>query len=266
MLDNYDSLVDVVIPTYNDSKLVLLAIISALEQGPVVREIFVVDDGSSPKIVSELSDFIDKQDNVSLVLSERYSNPGIIRNIGLRKATAKYVAFLDSDDTWIKDSLLQRVIILEKLNKKFVCSNAYKINANVKTPYFLVTKRSRTSTINLIRGNAVITSTVVVRRDAFIHQGGFPEEYAFRGVEDYLAWLRFSLFSELHYLNEFCAEYMINESGLSQSSTRDGSIFALMGFYADLGFKSHVTVKEYLAKVFYRFLIHRRIYQLGNPK
>jgi len=88
--------VAVVIPIYNRADLVAEAVQSALAQGPMVREILVVDDGSTDG-TSERVRQIDEP-RVQLI-SQPNRGPAAARNTGWRATTADWIMFLDSDDT-----------------------------------------------------------------------------------------------------------------------------------------------------------------------
>jgi len=97
-----DYTISCIIPTYNRAHLVCDAIDSALAQTYPCHEIIVVDDGST--------------DNTQQVLAERYGkkiryiwqeNQGVsaARNRGIEAATGEWLAFLDSDDIWLRQKL-----------------------------------------------------------------------------------------------------------------------------------------------------------------
>lgn len=88
----------VVIPLYNKEKFIVRAVESALSQGPAVREVIVVDDGSTdsgPALATAIRD-----DRVRLIQQE---NRGVsaARNAGIEAASGEFLAFLDADDAWL---------------------------------------------------------------------------------------------------------------------------------------------------------------------
>lgn len=104
--------VSVVIPTYNRADYVVGAIESAVEQSRPPAEVIVVDDGSTdrtPELLSSMSD---------PVRYVRQENAGVsaARNRGVREATGRWVAFLDSDDRWHADKLECQVTALETVD------------------------------------------------------------------------------------------------------------------------------------------------------
>ena len=223
-------LVDVIIPTYGDSPLLLQAVKSALAQGECVKSVIVVDDGSPPETVARISLELASLEKVMFISAPRYSNPAIIRNIGIKQATGRYLGFLDSDDFWLPGKLDAQISLGESKSIKFICTNALKVSEGGKQKYFDTGSNAKLRTHNLIRGNRVITSTVLVDREEFIKMGLFPEDYSVRGVEDYLAWLKLSLLTDAYYLNLITTEYLINPSGISQNSRSDHAIHALTSF------------------------------------
>jgi glycosyltransferase involved in cell wall biosynthesis len=100
--------VSVVIPTYNRAAIVTEAIDSALAAARPGDEVLVVDDGSADDTAARVRAY---GDPVRLVASE-HVGPGAARNRGIREARHPLVAFLDSDDVWMKDKLeLQRAVM-----------------------------------------------------------------------------------------------------------------------------------------------------------
>jgi glycosyltransferase involved in cell wall biosynthesis len=227
-------LVDVIIPTYGESPFLINAINSALDQGEVVKNIIVIDDGSSPQIVMKHKRQLESIEKVKLIFAEKHQNPAVMRNIGIMNSSAKYLAFLDSDDVWLAGKIESQLRLAEQLPSKFICSNAIRIENGIRTNYFSDNKNNKIGTFKLVYGNGVINSTVLVDRDLFTHFAGFPEAYSVRGVEDYLSWLKISLTTEIHYMNEVTTEYLINPEGISQSSNTDNAIHALAAFYQHL--------------------------------
>lgn len=93
--------VSVVIPTFNRAQCVREAIESVLSQSIRPDEIIVVDDGSTDHTADVLSEF---GDTITVV---RQPNRGVseARNAGVRHAKGEWIAFLDSDDVWLRDRM-----------------------------------------------------------------------------------------------------------------------------------------------------------------
>ena len=96
--------ISVIVPIYNVEKYLKQCLDSVLNQSLKEIEIILVDDGSTDKSKEIISDCENKFPNV---ISIRLQNKGVsvARNIGLKKATGKYVLYLDSDD-FLEDECL----------------------------------------------------------------------------------------------------------------------------------------------------------------
>lgn len=95
-------LVTVVIPAYNAKHFIAQTVESVLSQDYPHLEVFVIDDGSSDGTAAIAGAAKDRRLRVA-----SFPNGGLptARNRGLDMAAGKYVAFLDSDDTWSKGKL-----------------------------------------------------------------------------------------------------------------------------------------------------------------
>jgi glycosyltransferase involved in cell wall biosynthesis len=101
----------VVIPLFNRADTITPVIQSVLEQSWQDFEIIVVDDGSSdnPKPV------IDRLADRRITYTHQTNGGGSkARNTGMQAAKGRYIAFLDSDDFFLKDHLKNAKALLEK--------------------------------------------------------------------------------------------------------------------------------------------------------
>jgi glycosyltransferase involved in cell wall biosynthesis len=148
--------------------------------------------------------------------------PAVPRNIGIKNSKGKYLAFLDSDDSW-KSTKLKKSLEFLNLGYDFVYHDlqvkslkfVIKFNFNL---IFLIFFFHRFSIYNklLLFGNKIPNSSVVVRADLMKKIGGFNESKQVVAMEDYLAWLKLSLITcKFKKINEALGFYYIANDNLS---------------------------------------------------
>ena len=101
-------IVSVVIPVFNRREALRRAVLSVLLQSFEDYELIVVDDGSTEPVADVIAD----QPRVRLLRHRTNSGAAAARNTGAREATAKYIAFLDSDDAWHPEKLARQVAFM----------------------------------------------------------------------------------------------------------------------------------------------------------
>ena len=106
---NTDPCVSVVIPTFNRAGWLSKAIDSVLNQSYENIEILVIDDGSTDDTKLVLMPYMDK----IRYLTTDHKGAAHARNTGMRAATGKYIAFLDSDDAYLPYKLAIQVPFIE---------------------------------------------------------------------------------------------------------------------------------------------------------
>ena len=105
--------VSVIIPAYNAGLHIANAINSVLAQNYSKDiEIFVIDDGSTDNTASVVADMSREHKQIIYLPNARKKGPSGARNTGLLKANGTYVAFLDADDLWLPDHLIQGINFL----------------------------------------------------------------------------------------------------------------------------------------------------------
>lgn len=93
----------IITPTYNRGPLLARAIESVLQQSFLDFELIIVDDASTdqtPQIISSYSD-----SRIKYIRNNKNLERGASRNIGIEKASGRFICFLDSDDRYEKHHL-----------------------------------------------------------------------------------------------------------------------------------------------------------------
>ena len=104
-----ENLVSVIVPTYNRAHLLPAALESALGQSHPHVEVVVIDDGSTDNTKQVVEPFLDR----IIYLETENGGPAHARNIGMRAASGRYLAFLDSDDLYLPGKLALQVAFME---------------------------------------------------------------------------------------------------------------------------------------------------------
>jgi glycosyltransferase involved in cell wall biosynthesis len=102
-------LISVVIPTHNRAEMVSGAIESVRVQTYGNVEIIVVDDCSTDDTDASVRQLLEEEPRLRLISHETIEGAQAARNTGIRAATGRWLAFLDSDDTYLPDSLERRL-------------------------------------------------------------------------------------------------------------------------------------------------------------
>lgn len=95
----------VIIPVYNAERTLSRCMNSVLQQTLTSLEVILVDDGSTDQSLSICNMYVQKDPRVH-VIHQKNSGPLAARIAGCRKATGKYISFVDSDD-WIERNMCE---------------------------------------------------------------------------------------------------------------------------------------------------------------
>src|SRR5258706_15051131 len=103
-------LVSVILPVYNGEGGGGRAVESVLAQTYPAIELIVIDDGSTDGTRAVLERFGSRV----TVLAQPHAGAYAARNLGLRYAHGAFVAFLDSDDAWLRDRLSVQMPLMQR--------------------------------------------------------------------------------------------------------------------------------------------------------
>lgn len=185
--------ISVVIPLYNKQATIRRAIDSVIEQLDEGDELIVVDDGSTDGGVDEIENYLFEPSFVNLV---RQKNQGVsvARNEGIRRAHNENVVLLDADDWWLDGVREKFAELIHRWpgaqawsighyradgKERMYINSGLDVDRFLQGPDFVSHYGKFSGTIN--------SSTVCLRKAAFLEAGGFPEGVT--SGEDVYLWL-----------------------------------------------------------------------------
>ena len=198
--------VSVIIPFYDRVELVLRAMASILMQTHQNFEVWLVDDGSRED-VSRIQN-ICRSDSRLHYIRQSHQGVSAARNQGLDAATGEFVAFLDSDDSWVRDKL--SIQLSEMLRHNWSCS--FHSYFRVKGGHSEVRRyrRKRSAVDSLV----IATPTVMISKKLITKEFRFSTE--FWPGEDVILWIKAAQANTWHLIEQPLA--MVHVSDQSTSS------------------------------------------------
>lgn len=227
-----DELVSVIIPNYNKGKYLVYCLDSVLEQTYYNKEIIVIDDHSDDDSCHIIEQYAARYAQIKPIMLKRNVGVSAARNIGVKRATGKYITMLDSDDFYINKKKLESEIALLKKNKDKGVAYSYRIFVNQDgNPFSRDRKEKRYYSGNvffrmLIEPNAFgfVQRDYCLLRSELILAGGYDEKLSY--YEDYDLLLRLAKNNPFYYTGVEGTGYRIISNGLSTSQRHNtGSPF-----------------------------------------
>ena len=114
--------VDIILPNYNSDYFLYEAIDSILNQTFKNWRLIIVDDNSDLNNKTLLKKF-SNHSKIKVIWLKKNKGPGFCRNIAIRYSKSDYIAFIDSDDIWYKDKLLDQINFMLENNFEFTYTN-----------------------------------------------------------------------------------------------------------------------------------------------
>lgn len=182
--------VSVIMPAYNVAPYVAAAVESACAQTCRDLEVLVTDDGSTDETADIVAAIAARDSRVKLI---RKANGGIstARNHALAISTGRYLALLDSDDTWDPEHVEEQLTLLEaRPEVAIVTGNARflgsRLDGRPARPW--PDPRPAPDLASILADEESIFIMSIFRREVYERIGGFDE--SMRTNEDYDYWLR----------------------------------------------------------------------------
>jgi len=118
------SKIAVIIPVFNSEKYLEDCLRSVTDQTLKEIEVFCIDDGSIDNTASIISEFSNKDVRVKHILTEHYG-PGHARNVGIAASNSEFIIFMDSDDIYPNDAVLEKLYNSALENDVQICGGSW---------------------------------------------------------------------------------------------------------------------------------------------
>lgn len=209
------SLVSVIVPVYNAAATIAETIASVYSQQYSNWELILVDDGSKDNSLEILSGYNDPRVKV---FSQPNRGVAAARNLGISKASGKYIAFLDADDLWRADKLQKSLEALTSGSYALVYTDVMEFESDLKMARFHT--YSEPVDVNddyhrLLTHDYISTLTVVVEKEVLDTVGNFDEMLF--GTEDWDLWIRIAQAHSIFKVEEPLSFYRYSANGLSKN-------------------------------------------------
>ena len=214
--------VSVIIPSYKTAGLIAACLDSAFAQTYSDFEAIVVNDGSpdTPELETVLQPYMDR----IVYMRQENKRAAGARNNAIRNARGEFVAFLDSDDTWMPDHLTSQMRLFEEdpsLDLVY-CDGMLVLDAGQECKFMDRNPSNGQATFDalILERCQIPISTVVARKRTLVDAGLFDENLP--RCDDYDMWVR-SAFSggKIGYSRKLGARFLVSRPGsLSQSEAR----------------------------------------------
>ena len=208
--------ISIIIPTYNRKEKIVNSIQSVLNQTYLNIEIIIIDDCSTDntdQIIKKIKDNRIKY----IKLKKRHGAP-YARNLGIKLANGKFIAFQDSDDIYYYNKLEKQMKNLKKNNSDLdFCNIKIHINKtldrivpNEKAIKEIINRNIYGALINL--GNFISTQSILVKKsniEKYFFDIKFPR------LQDYDLMLRMIPNLKVSFTNEILVELFRNNDSIS---------------------------------------------------
>ncbi len=206
-----NDLVSIVMPSYNTAKYIGDSIKSIINQTYGNWELLIVDDCSTDNTEDIVASFNDER--IRFIKKEKNSGAADSRNIALREARGKWIAFLDSDDTWEPEKLEKQLEFMVENGYKFTYTD-YRIQLNGTWLPYVYTGPMRVNERKMKDYCYFSTITVIYDRE---HVGLVQIENV-RKNNDYAMWLKIIKKADCYRFPYCLSNYIKHDGSVSSGS------------------------------------------------
>ncbi|WP_243242177.1 glycosyltransferase [Clostridium sp. 1001275B_160808_H3] len=180
-----ESLVSIVMPTYNSDNYISESIKSVISQTYENWELIIVDDNSTDNTEEVVKEYLSIHSNIKYIRFEENKGAAEARNEAILLSKGRFLAFLDSDDLWYKNKLEYQLNFMINNNIEFSFSDYELIDNQGESLNKIIRMPKSLSYEEYLRNTIIQTVTVMIDRK-YIEQVNMP---LIRRRQDFACWL-----------------------------------------------------------------------------
>lgn len=219
--------VSVLMVTHDHAHYIEESVASALAQGPAVREVVLVDDGSRDATVEKAAAIGDPRVRIIRPAPRGIDRLAETYNEGLMACRADVVALLEGDDRWPLGKIARQLsafddpeVVLSHGLYAVIGARGRQLHTGVG-PSLVIPRGVHDPRPYLLRASYIMAVTVAMRRSTLERAGGF-RQLAGTHHWDYPTFLRLAEEGPFHFTPEVLGEWRRHERSATYRLARDG--------------------------------------------
>ena len=157
------NLVSIITPSFNSSRFIEECIDSVCSQTYDNWELLIVDDFSYDNSSVLIKKYTDKR--IVLIELNKRIGAAEARNIAIRKAKGKYIAFLDSDDLWQPQKLKKQISFMNQKDIAFSFSAYQRMSEDGLELYSIIHAPKMITYSSYLKNTIIGCLTVIIDRE-----------------------------------------------------------------------------------------------------
>ena len=187
--------VSIIMPYYNAAEYIKETIEAIISQTYEDWELIVVNDASlAPETEQVLNEVAAMDSRIRIINAEKNGGAGLARNLGIKTASGRYLAFCDSDDWWYPTKLEEQIKFMQENHYPFTCTWYEDANEKLE-PYYTMKQSPKQNYQSMISGCNVGTPGVMIDLRVL----GKKYMPALRRAEDWGLWMMYLKETEFLY-------------------------------------------------------------------
>lgn len=247
--------ISIITPSYNSAQYIGRTIDSILQQTYKNWELLIIDDCSKDNSLEVIQSYANQDSRIKLICLEKNSGAAVARNTGIEHASGRFIAFLDSDDTWHPEKIEKQVQFMLSNNFAFTYTEYHRVdeNGNFRGSIYTPSKIN----YNGLLKTCVIGCLTVMYDTHMLGKVYFP---LIRKRQDWALWLKILKKVDYAYcLNKDLASYTIRSESISANKFNAGK-------YTWLLFTQVEKLNIFKAMCCYAHYILRGVIRTKMPK
>lgn len=201
-------------PSYNCGSFVEETIRSVQAQTYQSWEIIFVDDCSNDQTMEIVMALREKDNRIKVFQNHHNSGAAVSRNLALRKASGRWVAFLDSDDLWYPEKLEKQISFMENHSYSFSYTKTDVISESGELQNFIWGGPKHITKFGMYNYDWIGCLTVMYD----VNVVGLIQIEDIKKNNDYAIWLKVIKKCDCYLLDEVLAKYRIRQGSISRHS------------------------------------------------
>ena len=158
------NIITIILPNYNSEKYLDDTLKSIISQSYKDWNLKIVDDNSNIETLYILKKY-ENEKNFEITYLKNNMGAGYCRNLAIKNTNSKYIAFIDSDDIWEKNKLLNQLNFMEKNNFQFTYTS-YRTFNEINGKENFINPPKLFNYKKFIKNTSIATSTMMILRES----------------------------------------------------------------------------------------------------